>query len=91
MVTAKMMHKRPSFVSSGPEIITSGPGMMKPSILLLKVFKYLYLQHEHHSLHSVPLRLSTVHDDSETPGLTLLTARHRVNEGLIKRVTDVPF
>lgn len=39
------------------------------------VFKYLYLQHEHHGLHSVPLRLPSIHNDGETPGLALLTAR----------------
>lgn len=33
----------------------------------------LYLQHEHHSLHNVPLRLSSIHDHGETPSLALLT------------------
>lgn len=66
--------------------------MMLPSISLLHIFKYLYLQHEHHSLHSVPLRPSSIHDDGETPGLTLLTARQsgwiRI---MVERVTDAPI
>lgn len=34
-----------------------------------------YLQHEHHSLHDVPLRPPSVHDNSEPPSFTLLTKR----------------
>lgn len=45
------------------------------STWLLQVFKYLYLQHEHHGLHSVPLGLPSIHNDGEAPGLALLTAR----------------
>lgn len=39
-----------------------------------------YLQHEHHSLHSVPLRLPSIHDNSETPSLTLLTSTDKERE-----------
>lgn len=47
----------------------------------------LYLQHEHHSLHDVPLRLTSVHDDGEAPSLTLLTERDKEEAFYITRTS----